>query len=218
MMIFRRFFTGTILIAALYVPATAGTGGEDADNARTEFSETLDRPLFSKSRRPHVAPAAEPVAKPAPEATPMLVAAPAESAPAPMLHPSDLVLSGVFRRGERMIALVEQRADGRSIKLEMGAGQVLSGSGETVEVEVTQITEGSLTLRAGAPLVFKLRSPASRDEIAVERVAAEPAQWAMLNEAPKVRAPAAESLPAAYLLPIGVTREGGFVVGGGEAR
>lgn len=214
MMIFRRFVTGTTLIAALSAPAIADTGGTTAGDAGTEFSETLDRPLFSKSRRPYVAPTAEPEIEREPEAAPVLAAAPSDAAPEPMLHPSDLVLSGVFRRGERMIALVEQRADGKSVKLEIGAGRVLSGTGETVDVEVTQITADSLTLRAGAPLVFKLRSPAPRDEITVERIAAEPARWAMLNQGAPIRTRATETPSQAYLLPTGVTRDAGFVVGG----
>lgn len=88
----------------------------------------VERPLFTPSRRPPPMP--EPVIAPR---------LPVASPPAPPSPPPGYVLLGVIRDGDRAIALLRGREDGRNIRVE--AGDVIGGW------EISAVRPASVSLR-----------------------------------------------------------------------
>jgi hypothetical protein len=106
-----------VLLWAALVAGTAATGEQQEQSAAAlanpvaaqsldQLSSTLDRPLFSPSRRP-----------PAPPPPPVAQAPPP---PAPPLPPPNLVLFGVVMDGEGARAVVRSGADKKLVRAQIG--------------------------------------------------------------------------------------------------
>jgi general secretion pathway protein N len=90
----------------------AGTANPLASLDKEALRDITERPLFAPSRRPPPLPA--PVAA-APAVAPL---------PAPPSTP-DYTLVGIIRDGDRAIALLRSRSDGRNLRIE--AGDIVGG-------------------------------------------------------------------------------------------
>lgn len=202
-------FTKPFLFACALVIAPDVALADSASGI--ELNQTVDRPLFSKSRRAYSEPV---VAAPAPKpkVKPVLVKAPVIEAPKPRLGPSDLLLNGVVQRGDEKIALVEQRATGKHIRMKLGAAEVLDMDGNVLKIEVTGINADSMTVYAGTPLTFMLRSKATKDEINVETTPPAGEFYAALNRSILVTAKERAAPSGSNLMPTAVAQNAGFVV------
>ena len=86
--------------------SAAGTANPLAGLDKEALRDITERPLFAPSRRPPPFPA--PVA-----AAPVVAPPPAPSTP-------DYTLVGIIRDGDRAIALLRSRSDGRNLRIEAG--------------------------------------------------------------------------------------------------
>jgi hypothetical protein len=105
--IFLLYWTTAALAADAPAPAQDSSGvmlsNPLAAQSLERLSATVDRPLFSPSRRPPAQPAAR---------TPQL--------PAPPAPPPDLVLSGIVMDGERVRAIVQVGAEKKILRAQIG--------------------------------------------------------------------------------------------------
>ena len=94
-------------------PFAQATGGEPANPLASLDKESLDamveRPLFAPSRH-----------RPPPPSTAAMAPEPAAAPPPPKPAPPSYILLGVLKDGDRAIALLRNRSDGRNFRVEVG--------------------------------------------------------------------------------------------------
>ena len=105
-------------------PSASATGNPLAGLDKASLRDMTERPLFTATRRAPPAPApreaeAVPVPPPAPPSTP------------------DYTLLGIIRDGDRAIALLRSRSDGRSLRMQAGD---MIGGWEIAAVETVSVT------------------------------------------------------------------------------